>query len=104
MKSAIIKHSVVINGHKTSVSLEQPFWSVVREIANGEGTTVSAVLRRVDASRSQANLSSAVRVYVLQHVRALVAAHEAATLPAPLPADIGAVSPAPPMQPMRPRA
>jgi len=104
MKSAIIKHSVVINGHKTSVSLEQPFWAVVREIATGEGTTVSAVLRRVDASRSQANLSSAVRVYVLEHVRALVAAHESAAMPASLSADMGAVSPSPLAQPMRPRA
>ena len=67
---SMVKRSVVIGGHKTSVSLEQPFWDVVREIAATETITVSAVLRRVDAARAQANLSSAVRVYVLQQVRA----------------------------------
>jgi predicted DNA-binding ribbon-helix-helix protein len=66
----MVKRSVVIGGHKTSVSLEQPFWDVVREIAAAEAITVSAVLRRVDAARAQANLSSAVRVYVLEQVRA----------------------------------
>src|SRR6476646_6001956 len=62
----MVKRSVVIGGHKTSVSLEQPFWDVVREIAAAEAITVSAVLGRVDPARAQANLSSAVRVYVLQ--------------------------------------
>ena len=66
----MVKRSVVIGWHKTSVSLEQPFWDVVREIAAAEAITVSAVLRRVDAARAQANLSSLVRVYVLQQVRA----------------------------------
>jgi predicted DNA-binding ribbon-helix-helix protein len=70
MKSAISKRSVVIAGHKTSVSLEQPFWDIVREVAGAEGTTVSAVLRRIDSERTQSNLSSAVRVFALQHVRA----------------------------------
>jgi predicted DNA-binding ribbon-helix-helix protein len=70
MKSAIIKRSVVINGHKTSVSLEQPFWDIARSLAEAERVTVSALLRRVDETRSHANLSSAVRVYVLQQVRA----------------------------------
>ena len=51
-------------------ALEQPFWDVVREIAAAEAITVSAVLRQVDAARAQANLSSAVRVYVLEQVRA----------------------------------
>lgn len=70
MKSAIVKRSVVIHGHKTSVSLEQPFWNIVREIAQAEQTTVSALLRRIDEARQHANMSSAVRVYVLEHVRA----------------------------------
>ena len=69
MKSAIVKRSVVIAGHKTSVSLEQPFWDVIREIAAAEQTTMSAVLRRVDNARERANLSSAVRVFVLDYVR-----------------------------------
>src|SRR5262249_24176884 len=69
MKSAILKRSVVLAGHKTSVSLEQPLWDVVREIADAERTTMAAVLRRVDRERVQANLSSAVRVFVLEYVR-----------------------------------
>jgi predicted DNA-binding ribbon-helix-helix protein len=68
-KSAVTKRSVVIGGHKTSVSLEEPFWSEVRAIAEGEQITVSNLLRRIDRERSNANLSSAIRVYVLEHVR-----------------------------------
>jgi predicted DNA-binding ribbon-helix-helix protein len=107
MKSTIVKHSVVINGHKTSVSLEPAFWSIVREIASGENTTVSAVLRRVDGDRKHSNLSSAVRVYVLEHVRAQVAAQEmpSATLPPPLPTTgMGPVAPLGTIGPRQPRA
>jgi predicted DNA-binding ribbon-helix-helix protein len=68
-KSAVTKRSVVIGGHKTSVSLEEPFWSEVRAIADAEQITVSNLLRRIDRERSNANLSSAIRVYVLEHVR-----------------------------------
>jgi len=68
-KSAVTKRSVVIGGHKTSVSLEEPFWSEVRAIAQAERITVSNLLRRIDRERSNANLSSAIRVYVLEHVR-----------------------------------
>jgi predicted DNA-binding ribbon-helix-helix protein len=76
MKSPIIKRSVVIRGHKTSVSLEQPFWDAFRNIAESERISTSALLRKVDAERSQANLSSAIRVFVLRHVRELAfAAH-----------------------------
>jgi predicted DNA-binding ribbon-helix-helix protein len=68
-KSAVTKRSVVIGGHKTSVSLEEPFWSEMRAIADAEQITVSNLLRRIDRARSNANLSSAIRVYVLEHVR-----------------------------------
>lgn len=70
MKSAIIKRSVVIDGHKTSVSLEEPFWTLVREIAGTERVSVSGLLRAIDQQRRNANLSSAIRVYVLTNVRA----------------------------------
>jgi len=70
MKSAIIKRSVVIDGHKTSVSLEEPFWTLVREIADAEHLSVSSLLREIDRQRRHANLSSAIRVYVLGTVRA----------------------------------
>ena len=72
MKSPIIKRSVVIRGHKTSVSLEQPFWDAFRDIAESERISTSALLRKVDADRSHANLSSAIRVFVLGHMRHLV--------------------------------
>ena len=80
-KSAVTKRSVVIGVHKTSVSLEEPFWTEVRAIATAEQITVSSLLRRIDRERSNANLSSAIRVYVLEHVRdranGLHAKHEA---------------------------
>jgi predicted DNA-binding ribbon-helix-helix protein len=76
MKSSIIKHSVVIGGHKTSVSLEQPFWSAVRELAESRAMTISDLLREIDQNRRNANLSSAVRVFVLENVRQNAAAAE----------------------------
>ena len=68
MKSAISKRSVVINGRKTSVSLEEPFWAGVRDIAGAQEMTVSSLLRQIDLDRRDTNLSSAIRVYVLQHI------------------------------------
>jgi predicted DNA-binding ribbon-helix-helix protein len=73
MKSAITKRSVVIGGHKTSVSLEEPFWNAVREIAGHQQMTVSSLLRHIDLERHNANLSSAIRVYVLENIRSQVA-------------------------------
>jgi predicted DNA-binding ribbon-helix-helix protein len=69
MKSTITKRSVVIDGHKTSVSLEDPFWTAVRDITQARDTTVSALLHEIDSNRANANLSSAVRVFVLEYVR-----------------------------------
>jgi predicted DNA-binding ribbon-helix-helix protein len=69
MKSTVTKRSVVIDGHKTSVSLEEPFWNAVREITQARAITVSALLHEIDSNRTDANLSSAVRVFVLDHVR-----------------------------------
>jgi predicted DNA-binding ribbon-helix-helix protein len=83
MKSSIVKRSVVIQGHKTSVSLEQPFWDTFRDIAEAERVTTSALLRKVDAERQHSNLSSAIRVFVLQHMR------EVASASAPPPANDG---------------
>jgi len=69
VKSAVAKRSVVIGGHKTSVSLEEPFWNEVRNIAEANRISVSNLLQKIDDERKNANLSSAIRVYVLQHVR-----------------------------------
>lgn len=69
MKSAVAKRSVVISGHKTSISLEEPFWNEVQAIARSRRVTVSHLLHRIDHDRQNANLSSAIRVYVLQQLR-----------------------------------
>jgi predicted DNA-binding ribbon-helix-helix protein len=69
VKQNITKRSVVIAGHKTSVSLEEPFWTAVREITRARAITVSALLHEIDRARANANLSSAVRVFVLDYIR-----------------------------------
>ena len=69
MKSSIVKRSVVIGGHKTSVSLEDPFWTDLKTIAHAQHVTLSALVAQIDDTREQSNLSSAIRVYVLRHPR-----------------------------------
>ena len=69
MKSLVVKRSVMIDGHKTSVSLEDPFWSGLKEIAHSEGATLPALLAKIDGTREHGNLSSAIRLFVLDQVR-----------------------------------
>ena len=69
MRSTIVKRSVAIGGHKTSVSLEDVFWQCLREIAERRGTTLSAVLDDIDAHRKNRNLSSHIRMFVLDYYR-----------------------------------
>jgi predicted DNA-binding ribbon-helix-helix protein len=71
MKSSIVKRSVVIGGHKTSISLEEPFWIDLKQIAHAQHVTLSALLAQIDDTREQSNLSSAIRVFVLRHFRRL---------------------------------
>jgi predicted DNA-binding ribbon-helix-helix protein len=78
MKSAIVKRSVELNGHKTSVSLEDEFWNGLRQIAETQKTPLPDLLKSIDAERGLANLSSAIRVFVLAHYRERAAAHAAA--------------------------
>jgi predicted DNA-binding ribbon-helix-helix protein len=66
--TGIIKHSLVIAGHRTSVSLEQAFWSQLKDIAARRNRSVAALVAEIDAGRANANLSSAIRVFVLQSV------------------------------------
>ena len=65
MMSGIVKRSVVIAGHSTSVSLEEPFWEALRGIAAARGRSVQALIGEIDATRGGQNLSSAIRVFVL---------------------------------------
>jgi len=67
MKSLVIKRSIIIDGHKTSVSLEDDFWKALKDIARGRGETLSHLIASIDVSRQFDNLSSALRVFVLQH-------------------------------------
>jgi len=69
MKSLVIKHSIVIGGHKTSVSLEEAFWSGLKEIAQGQHMTLSNMVGEIATHRQQGNLSSALRLFVLDRVR-----------------------------------
>ncbi|MGE0061483.1 MAG: ribbon-helix-helix domain-containing protein [Xanthobacteraceae bacterium] len=71
MKSPVVKRSIVIAGHKTSVSLEEAFWKGLKEIAVSQGTTLSDLVASIDKGRKQGNLSSAIRLFVLDHYRAL---------------------------------
>jgi predicted DNA-binding ribbon-helix-helix protein len=69
MKSSVIKRSVVIGRHKTSISLEDGFWRGLREIADQRDMTLSKLVGSIDAEREHANLSSAVRLFVLSIYR-----------------------------------
>jgi predicted DNA-binding ribbon-helix-helix protein len=69
MKSLIVKRSVVIAGHKTSVSLEAPFWKALKEIAASRNMPLSNLVASVDREREHANLSSAIRLFVLEFCR-----------------------------------
>jgi predicted DNA-binding ribbon-helix-helix protein len=64
-----VKHSTVINGLKTSVSLEKEFWSALKEIATVQGTTVSAIIGAIELKRDHTNLCSALRLFVLDFYR-----------------------------------
>jgi predicted DNA-binding ribbon-helix-helix protein len=68
-KSPVVKRSVVLGGHRTSVSLEDAFWSALKGIAEERGIAISALVGAIDAARSQSNLSSALRLFVLDHYR-----------------------------------
>lgn len=69
MKSSVIKRSIVIDGHKTSVSLEDAFWDDLKKIAHARQVTLSELVTKIDLTRDQGNLSSAIRLFVLQRIR-----------------------------------
>jgi len=69
MGFGIVKRSVSIAGHRTSISLEEPFWQGLREIAERDKLSIQALIGRIDAERGEQNLSSAIRVFVLADLR-----------------------------------
>ena len=68
--AGVVKRSVSIAGHRTSVSLEAPFWDALKEIAEKRGISVQQMIGEIDAGRGAQNLSSAIRVFVLAEARA----------------------------------
>jgi predicted DNA-binding ribbon-helix-helix protein len=74
MKGAILKfplpkRSIILGGHKTSVSMEKEFWTAFREIAKERGLTIANLVTSLGADRQNRNLSSTIRVFVLEHYR-----------------------------------
>ncbi len=69
MNSPVVKRSIVVGGHKTSVSLEEAFWNGMKEISGKNGRTLSQLVSEIDGNRQQGNLSSAIRLFVLDHFR-----------------------------------
>jgi predicted DNA-binding ribbon-helix-helix protein len=72
MKSSIVKRSVIIAGHKTSISLEDAFWNGLKEIASRRDQTLSELVSAINSSRAHGNLSSAIRLFVLDRYRDLI--------------------------------
>jgi predicted DNA-binding ribbon-helix-helix protein len=77
MKSPVVKRSIVIRGHKTSVSLEDEFWKGLREIAAERGMTLSVLVAAIDEKKRYGNLSSAIRLFVLDSYRDQISQHAA---------------------------
>jgi predicted DNA-binding ribbon-helix-helix protein len=69
VKSSIVKRSIFVAGHKTSVSLEDAFWQELKEIAGGRHMTLSDLAGAIDSERRHSNLSSAIRLFVLDYYR-----------------------------------
>lgn len=88
MKSPVVKRSIVVAGHKTSVSLEEAFWSGMKEISSARHLTLSELVGEIDSNRQQGNLSSAIRLFVLDYFRSRAIVTPAA------PASAGARMPA----------
>jgi predicted DNA-binding ribbon-helix-helix protein len=64
----MIKRSMTIHGHRTSVSLEQPFWDMLRDIAASRGQSLASLVQTIDRKRD-GGLSSALRLFVLAELK-----------------------------------
>jgi predicted DNA-binding ribbon-helix-helix protein len=76
MKSAIVKRSVIIAGHKTSVSVEDAFWKELKAIAVERDMNMSELITSIDSDRQHSNLSSAIRLYVLNYFQSVLKSTE----------------------------
>jgi predicted DNA-binding ribbon-helix-helix protein len=75
MKSPVVKRSIVIAGHKTSISLEDAFWKALKDIAILRRATLSDLVASIDSERQHGNLSSAIRLFVLDHYQSKCMGH-----------------------------
>ena len=89
MKSPVVKRSIVIAGHKTSVSLEDAFWTGLKEIAAKRDLTLSDMVAAIDQERRHGNLSSAIRLFVLDYYRGAQPATHAENKPSVMPSAVG---------------
>ena len=64
-REGVVKRSIMIAGHRTSISLEQPFWDELKRLAAARGISVAALIAEIDQGRKRQNLSSALRLHVL---------------------------------------
>ena len=69
MKSPVVKRSIRIAGHMTSISLEDDFWRALKEIAGERHKSLSALVAAIEGDRQHSNLSSAIRLFVLEFYR-----------------------------------
>ena len=65
-RTGVVKRSLVVAGHRTSISLEDAFWRGLKALAERRSQSINALVAEIDAARGQANLSSAIRVFVLE--------------------------------------
>ncbi len=82
MKSPVVKRSIVVAGHKTSVSLEEAFWNGMKEISGLRNMTLSELVGEIDNNRQQGNLSSAIRLFVLDYFKNRALPHQDAKVAA----------------------
>jgi predicted DNA-binding ribbon-helix-helix protein len=87
MKSPVVKRSIVVAGHKTSVSLEDAFWKGLKEIAMARKTTLSELVAAIDSERQHGNLSSTIRLVVLDFYRNTPSGNKGAAKEAPPPSS-----------------
>lgn len=71
MASTLIVRNVRVNGHRTSIKLEQDLWDALEEICHREGSSVSEICSRVERRRRQSSLTAAVRVFIVGYYRSL---------------------------------
>jgi predicted DNA-binding ribbon-helix-helix protein len=83
MKSPVVKRSIVIAGHKTSISLEDAFWKALKDIAIARRATLSDLVASIDSERQHGNLSSAIRLFVLDHYQTKSLGHVATVAASP---------------------